>query len=132
MNKVLNRDQQLDFDGLEDYLRFFLDTIEEYKHDWEISTDEIQRFNNELNRFKDIVNSSSYIPGEIKDAVNNISYNVGKKSIFKKWLRYVFLWRSDAYRLYHLEKKAEFETLEYDLNKILNLITITHPYPYIN
>jgi hypothetical protein len=125
MNKVLNQDQQLDFQGLEEYLKFFLDTIEEYKQDWEISADEIQRFNNELNRFKNIVNSSSYIPGEIKDAVNNISYNNSKWSAVKKWLRYVFLWRSDAYKLFQLDKKSEFETVEYDLNKLLNQIIIS-------
>ena len=128
MNKVLNRDQQLDLNGLEDYLRFFLETIEGYKQDWEISSDEIQRFNNELNRFKDIVNSSSYIPGEIKDAVNNISYNNSKWSSIKKWLRYLFLWDGDAYRLYQLEKKSEFEGVEYEINKILNQIIITHSY----
>jgi hypothetical protein len=125
MNKVLNQDQQLDFQGLEEYLKFFLDTIEEYKQDWEISADEIQRFNNELNRFKNIVNSSSYIPGEIKDAVNNISYNNSIWSTFKKWLRFVFLWEVDAYRLYQLEKKSEFEAVEYDLNKLLNQIIIS-------
>jgi hypothetical protein len=128
MNKVLNPDQQLDLNGLEDYLRFFLDTIEGYKQDWEISSDEIQRFNNELNRFKDIVNSSSYIPGEIKDAVNNISYNNSIWPAVKKWSRSLFLWDGDAYKSYHLEKKSEFEAVEYDLNKILNQITITHSF----
>ena len=125
MYKILNLDQQLDLKGLEEYLNFLLDILKQYKQDWEISTDEIQEFNNELSRCKSIVNSSNYIPGEIKDAVNNLSYNVSLKFSIKKWLRYLIFWDAAAFRLNQLEDKSEIEGLEYDLNKILNQIIIS-------
>jgi len=125
MNKILNFDQQLDLKGLEEYLNFLLDIISQYKQDWEISVDEIQEFNVELNRFKNMVNSSNYIPGHIKDKVNNISYNVSVKSKIKKWLRYLIFWDVTAFRLNQMEDKSEFDGIEYDLNKILNQIIIS-------
>lgn len=116
---------ELDIPKLKEYILYLLGELNRYKENWEITKDEYNLFNNELLKFKGVVNSSNLIPIDIKELIINIKFQGKTKTrTLKDFFRYLFLWDATAYRLNQLDDKEIIDNIESDIKNVLAKVLI--------
>jgi hypothetical protein len=104
-----------------EYLHFLLSEINRIKLDWEISEDEIKLFNNELERFKNLVATSDEVSIKTKESISNLplikkSKSINLKSVFQN----IALGHTRGYDPNQIEIKEIVEALGEEIKRILN------------